>query len=164
MSGVEREYEYKPSWAAILLGGGFFALCAAFFVVRAGGNDRGLIINGVIRLSPEGATIFYWVLFGLSAAFVAAAALLVLHRLNLRQRIAFTPDAVLLPKSRWSSEERRVAYSAITGLSRSEVYGQRFLRVSYDGGAVEIAASMLPSREVFEEVTALLRERLGLTR
>jgi hypothetical protein len=159
MRGIEREYEYKPKWTTALLSGGSFALCAAFFAIRASGNDRGLLINGLIALSPAGATSFYWVLFGLSAAFVAAAALLVFHRLRFRQRIAFTPDAVLLPRSRWSAEERRVAYRAITGLSRSEAYGQRLLRVSYDGGAIHIVASMLPSREAFEEITALLSER-----
>ena len=58
---IEREYEYKPSWLIILLCGGMFALAAGFFGVRANSNDRGLIINRVIELSENGATIFYWV-------------------------------------------------------------------------------------------------------
>ena len=56
---IEREYKYKPSWLIILLCGGMFALAAVFFGVRANSNDRGLIINHIIELSENGATISY---------------------------------------------------------------------------------------------------------
>jgi len=68
---IEREYEYKPSWLIILLCGGMFVLAAVFFGVRANSNDRGLIINRVVELSENSATIFYRIFCFLSLCFVA---------------------------------------------------------------------------------------------
>src|SRR5262249_39049867 len=70
MSDIEREYEYKPKWTGLLACGGFFALCALLVAHRAYRNDRGLIINGIIELSPDNATLFYWALCALSIGFV----------------------------------------------------------------------------------------------
>jgi len=51
----------------------FFAVCALVIAEEAATNDRGLILEGIFRFSPHGATVFYWVLAGLSALFVLAA-------------------------------------------------------------------------------------------
>jgi hypothetical protein len=32
MPAIEKQYEYKPKWTTVLLCGGFFGLCTAFFV------------------------------------------------------------------------------------------------------------------------------------
>jgi hypothetical protein len=54
---------YKEAILALV----FFGACAAFFYVRARNNDRGLILNGVIEMGPEGADWFYAILGILSA-------------------------------------------------------------------------------------------------
>ncbi len=49
-----------------------FGACAVFFYVRASNNDRGLILNGVIEMGPEGADWFYAIMGILSAAMSGA--------------------------------------------------------------------------------------------
>jgi len=161
MSIVEREYEYKPKWALILLCSGFFGICAVVLGLKAFKNDRGLNISGILELSPENAKGFYWVLCWLSVGFVVAAGVLAVTRLWLRQRVAFTQSSILLPRSRWSSEEIVIDYEAITGLSTSAVAGQRFLHLRHRGGKQTITASLLPSKAAFEEVCELLTARVS---
>jgi len=55
---------YKEAILALVL----FGACAAFFFVKATNNDRGLILNGIIEMGPEGADWFYAVMGIFSAA------------------------------------------------------------------------------------------------
>src|SRR5215468_10632576 len=59
LGGIEREYAYKPRWTLIVFCGAFFGLVAVSLGAKAHGNDRGLILNHVIKLSPSVATPFY---------------------------------------------------------------------------------------------------------
>jgi hypothetical protein len=164
MGGVEREYTYKPRWTLIVFCAVFFALVAVILGAKAHGNDRGVILNRVIKLSPSWATTFYWVLCACSIGFVAIATFLAYHRLIYRQRIAFGPTALLVPASRWSSAEQQIGYRNIHALSRVRVSGQRFLYVTHSGGQYAITALMLPSKAAFEEVCALLAAKVQALR
>jgi hypothetical protein len=160
MSGDDREYDYKPKWTLIVCCAIFFGLGAVVLGSKAANNDRGLIINHVIELGPDNAMIFYWTLTACGIGFVAIAALLAYHRLAYQQRLAFGPAALIVPVSRWSRAEKEIAYRDIRELSRVTVNGQRFLYVMHLGGKHTIAASMLPSREAFEEICELLAARV----
>ena len=160
MGGIEREYAYKPRWTLIVFCAVFFGLVAVILGAKAHGNNRGVVINRVIKLSPSGATTFYWVLCACSVGFVTIAAFLACHRLIFHQRIAFRPTALLVPASRWSSAEQQIGYRDIQALSRAQVSGQRFLYVTHAGGQYVITAFMLPSTAVFEEVGALLAAKV----
>jgi hypothetical protein len=164
MGGIEREYAYKPRWTLIVFCAVLFGLVAVILGAKAYGNDRGVIINRVIELSPSGATTFYWVLCACSVGFVTIAAFLACHRLIFRQRIAFSPTALLVPASRWSSAEQQIGYRDIQVLSRVQVSGQRFLYVTHSGGQYAITASMLPSKAVCEEVCELLASKVRALR
>jgi len=164
MGGVEREYAYKPTWKLIVFCAVFFGLVAVSLSAKAYGNGRGVIINWVIKLSPSGATTFYWVLCACSVGFVAIAAFLACHRLIFHQRIAFGATALLVPASRWSSVEKQIDYRDIQALSHAQVSGQRFLYVTHSGGQYAITASMLPSKTAFEEVCALLAAKVRALR
>jgi len=160
MGGVEREYAYKPRWTLIVFCAVFFGLVAVSLGAKAHGNDRGVIINRVIKLSPSGATTFYWVLCACSVGFVAIAAFLACHHLIFHQRIAFGATALLVPVSRWSSAEQQIGYWDIQALSKTQVSGQRFLSVTHSGGTYVLTASMLPSKAAFEEVCELLAAKV----
>jgi hypothetical protein len=160
MSDDEREYEYRPKWTMILICAMFSALCAAVFASKAVNNDRGLIINRIIELGPDNATTFYWVLASLSAGFVALAAILGYHRASFQQRLVFGSKGVMVPVSRWSREDKEIAYRDIVGLSEATISGQRFLYVTHLGGKYTITATMLPSQKVFAEVSDLLAARV----
>ena len=164
MGGIEREYAYKPRWTLIVFCAVFFGLVAVSLGAKAHGNDRGVIINRVIKLSPSGATTFYWVLCACSVGFVAIVAFLACHRLIFPQRIAFGATALLVPVSRWSSAEQQIGYRDIQALSRAQVSGQRFLYVTHSGGTYVITASMLPSKASFEEVCELLATKVKALR
>src|SRR5262249_44457522 len=151
---------YKPRWTLIVFCAVFFGLVAVILGAKAHGNDRGIILNHVIKLSPSGATTFYWVLCACSIGFVAIAAFLACHRLIFRQRIAFGPTALLVPASRWSSAEQQIGYRDVQALFIDQVSGQRFLYVTHSGGQYAITASMLPSKAAFEEVCELLAAKV----
>jgi hypothetical protein len=153
---AEREFPYRPRWTTILLGGFFFAACALFLGYRAATNVRGLIIEGFIRLDPERARVFYGVLAALGAGFVIASCFLAVHRLTFEQRLTFGPTAMTVPASRWSRTTKQIAYRDIRQLSIATVSGQTFLHVHHVGGKFTVVASMLPSREAFDEVQALI--------
>jgi hypothetical protein len=92
MGSDTREYDdTRPKWPTIVLCAGFFGLSAAVLGAKAANNDRGLIINHVIELGPEGATTFYWALTALSVGFVAISAFMACHRLGYRRRLAVGP-------------------------------------------------------------------------
>jgi hypothetical protein len=160
VSNIEREFEYKPRWTTILACGAFFSLCAVVLGIKAANNGGGLLINGIIELGPAGATIFYWVLTAGSVGFVAAAVLIAYHRLMYRQRLAFSQSALIGPASRWSQQEREIAYRDICELSTVTVSGQRFLYITHLGGKYTISASLLPSKAAFEEICELLAEKV----
>lgn len=156
MAAIERQYEYKPKWTVIILVAVFFGLCALVTGAQASRNDRGLVINGLIALGRDGATLFYWILTAASVGFVIAAAFLAGHRVAYRQHLVFRPNALIAPTSRWSRNEKEIAYRDVLGLSLTNVSGQRFLYISHRGGRYTITASMLPSETAFDEVCELL--------
>ncbi len=55
-----KEYPYRPKPLNMLGSGLLFAAGGLFMAHQALTNDRGLIIEHLIRLSPLGTTIFFW--------------------------------------------------------------------------------------------------------
>lgn len=158
---IEREYEYKPSWWIILLGGAMFGFATVFFVYRAFSNDRGLIINRVIELSESSATIFYWVFAFLSLCFVLTVIAITYHRLKFHQRLAFTDSELIVPASRWSAAEKSIKYADVSSLSVMEISGQKFLYVYHSGEKYIVNAALLSSKKTFEEIVDLLAKKTG---
>jgi hypothetical protein len=154
------EFPYRSRWTTIVFAGLFFAACA-LMLIHASTQGRGLILNGSIRLDPGQAAVFYEVLAGLCVVFVIGACLMACHRLTVPQRLTFGPSAMRVPASGWSRETRQIAYCDIRKLSLVNVSRETFLEVHHARGKVTILASMLPSRQVFEEVRALLVAKTG---
>jgi hypothetical protein len=123
-------------------------------------NNRGLTLNGLLKLGPEQATVSYWGLCGLSLGFISLAGVLAVPRLSLRQRLAFTCNSLPAPKASWSSAGREIEYNTITELRRGQFPGQEFLFVTHPAGNSTIAASLLASQVGFEEVCKLLAARV----
>lgn len=92
-----RRFSYTPKWIGILGCMGFFGLCAAVMSYEASYNRSGVIIEGIIRLGPGGATTFYWTLAAGALLFVLAGLLLIVRRIGNPQILEFTEDALLLP-------------------------------------------------------------------
>jgi hypothetical protein len=168
MDEIEREFEYKPKWWAILLTMGYFALGAVACGYLATRNGPGL------------GRVFFWVLCGLSSGCTILVVARAAERLLLHRRVALTPACLVLPKALWTSKEVTIAYGTITGLFISagdyapwacrvaidcqastelplrKVRRARFLYVIHTGGKRRIAAQELPSPAAFEEMCGLL--------
>ncbi len=158
---VEKQYDYKPKWTTVWLGGGFFGLCAALFVYLALTNERRLVIGGLVNLSPSGARVFWWALAVLSSAFVLAAALIAYIRLTTVQRIAVSADGMLFPAGRWTSRESHVPFASITAVKRLEVHGQTFLYIYANGLRYTVVRNMLPGKGDFDDIVAILETKTG---
>lgn len=161
---MNRQFRYGPKWTVIVFCALFFGACAIVLGAKAKGNERGLILNGVIEFSPTGATIFYWVLAALSAGFVVVAGFLAVMRLALRQRIAFTETCLMVPRSKWSSEEVTVPFRDVLELTRAEASGQRFLTIVHPGGKFTLIGWMLPKKQDFDELWQGLSEGVNACR
>jgi len=157
---ILNQYDYKPKWTTAFFSGGFFGLCATVFIYLAVSDHRGLIINGLIHLSPIGAKIFYWIFASLSLAFVLAATYIAYMRLSVVQRIAVTADGVYFPAGRWTGHEIHVPFDSITDIKYIEVQKQLFLYVYADGLRHTVVKDMLPGKGDFEEIASIIEQRV----
>ena len=153
-------YAYKPKPVVMALGAVFFALCAAFFANNALTNDRGLIIDGLIRLDIGQATVFYWIMLSAGAAMSLAGLVGLIRGLTSAQTLIIGATAIQVPKSPMGNNRVSVAYADIRDMVRTQVRNQVFLVIHHSRGKLTIMASMLPSRAKFEEVCQLLTERV----
>ncbi len=156
-SGVVR-YRYTPRALPMLLGISFFGACLAFFVYRGLDNQRGLVINRVIELDVDGATVFYWVFAALSACFVLAALGALASRALRETHLVLDEQALSVP-SRWSKQVRVVPYSSIQGVELVTIQGQRLLYLATESGRVTVAGIMLESDELLRELALELTRR-----
>lgn len=153
-------YPYKPKPWLMLLVMAFFSACAAMLGHRAITNDRGLILNGILSMGDQGATVFYTILALLSIGFVVIGALGVWSGLRSTRSAQLTQDAVSCPKSGFSKTIITVPYGDITALETSEVQKQVFLHVHHSGGKLTIARQMFPSNDQFETFATQLADRV----
>ena len=101
----EVRYPYKPKITVILLSMLFFVGCTLVLANVARTNDRGLILDKVIEFSPEGATIFYWVLTVASALFVLIAIMVIYTGLTTDKEIILTENDITAPRSGLSKKK-----------------------------------------------------------
>lgn len=150
---MTREYPYRLRRK--LLGAfAFVSLALAVLCgVIASDNDRGLIIGRVISLSPEGATVFYWASATVSLiAFVAMVGVAICSSV-LHQRIVVSETGIIIPESRWSSEEVTVPFLDILDVETVELPGRSVLAITHTRGTFELSAWMLPNESSFREIS-----------
>jgi hypothetical protein len=150
------KYPYKPRKTALVLGALIFAPCTALFVHNGMTNDRGLIIDGIIHLGVNGATIFYWVFAALSAGFVAVAVLSLLASLGKSLSIELTDQFLYAPRGIFAHEPLSIPLHEITEMKVQTVQSQRFLTIKYLGGKISIGQTMLPKNSDFDALCAAL--------
>jgi len=87
----EIAYPYKPKPGKMLIVVVvFFGAGALLLGHEALTNDRGLILNGIIHFDTQGATIFYWCVAGVSAAFTACGLMATLFGLFSNQSLSLS--------------------------------------------------------------------------
>ena len=149
-------YDYKPKlWSSLLLSL-FFAGCAVLIGKSALENDRGLILNGLIELDTGDATIFYWVLTALCAAFVAIGILSSVRAMGAPHQIVLDATTITAPKGVMGRALATVPYARVDGVEVTEMRSQKLLTIRYPEGKLVIARGLLPSKDAFEELLAAL--------
>jgi hypothetical protein len=155
------EYPYKPKSMTAVVVMVFFAACAAVLAHEADTNDRGLIINRIIELSPSQATVFYWVLAGLSVLFVIGGLFMLVRSFAAPRRVSLTRDSLISPKAGFSKQVLTIPYASIRKLEVTKVQRQRFLMVYYDKHKISIPQSLLPNQAAFDELYNKLSKNCG---
>jgi hypothetical protein len=145
------------------LASAFFGAIAFFMGREATLNDRGLVINGLIHLGPSGATIFYWCIAAIGAAFVAIGVPALLVGLFSSRRITLTATEISAPKFGFSRAATVVKLANIQHMRVQVVQKQRFLNLLHTNGKLTINESFLPSRAAFEELCAAIASRVPAT-
>jgi hypothetical protein len=156
------EYRYKPKPWVMLATMLFFAAAGAFLAMEAFTNERGLVIQRIIHLSPQGATITYWCLAGICALFAIVGLAGFIAGLVSRQYLRLTMTEISAPKFAWSRTHTIVRLKEITDISVQSVQNQRFLNLRYPGGKLSITQSFLPTPAAFEEIHRTIVSRVRI--
>jgi hypothetical protein len=137
----------------------FFTMCGLVIRHMAATNDQGLVLEGLIRLSVEHATIFYWVLSWMSFAMVAFAVFSLAMGLANPQSVTLADDGVYVPNKPWSRQRRLIRYSDISAIVSHKVRHIVFVKIVHAGGKKDLPDSMFESKRAFEEFRQGLLER-----
>ena len=168
MSTTEQlEFPYKANAWTMLAGMAFFGACAAGMASAALNNDRGLLLNGIIEFTPDGATRFYGAIAIVSALFVVGAIMMLVLSFTSPGSVRLTAAELYAPGTGFGRKPKAIPLHEIVDIGVQTIQRQRFMNVYHRGGKLSLAQSMLPSKEAFEELhgalVASLRRRRGVT-
>lgn len=149
-------FSYRPRVSNMLLAGGLFAIAAAYLGHRAYFNDRGLILNGVIKLGVEGATVFYGALATVAALIALVAAVLTLSGLVRGPQILFAGDHLSIPQGLFGAKYTTVPFRELWQISPHKVGSQEMLIVRTLSGSHTLLKSHFRSEADYSEVISRL--------
>jgi hypothetical protein len=152
-------FAYKQKTLTMALAAVFFVLCAVALFFRAASNDSGLILNGIIEMDQGSASIFYYVLAGLSAVMAAGGVFGFATSMGEPRFVVLDDTGVEIPGYA-GRKPVRIAYDAITGLQPGGAYKQRWIYVVHRGGRQAIMGSMLANAGQLDEIGDLLAARV----
>ena len=157
----EIRYPYKPKTIIFVLIIALSGTAAAVLAYIAATNDRGLILNGIIEFSENGATIFYWCLAGAAVLFIVFGSIILVKGITSKKEVIATQEDIAAPKSGVSNKIITISYSEIIDLDIQKVQGQRFLTIFYSEGKLSIPQSMLPNKKAFEELADFVANKVS---
>ena len=155
-------YRYKPKATTTLICILFFGLCTAVLGVKAASNDRGLILNGILTFSEQGASIFYWILTALSFGFVVIGLLVIIQRATGTLNLELSENELKIPSGFFKKTMTQVSLSDVTGISELEVHGQKFLYLHTAERKFCVSRALMPSKQSYEEIKELIQSIVGI--
>ena len=156
---AEQVYPYRAKPGRLVCGIVLFGALGLFMLHTASGNTRGTLIDGIIRLRPDEATIFDYVIAVLCLAFVPLGLFSLYISLTRKTVLVLGSSGITAPVG-IRKQERMVAYADIKSIQHRAVRRQEFITITpRTGKAVSIAASLLPSKAVFASVRAEVTAR-----
>lgn len=157
---AERTYPYRFGWPLLLFCLVLFGAGCPLLWRKAATNQRGLIINGLIELGPDGATTFYGVFAALGAAIFVMFALMAWHNLTAPPLVLST-DSITIPAL--FKGPAAIPYASISDLAMINWSREVVLQIVHADGKTNIVASMLP-KGAFAEVVQVVTDRWEMCR
>jgi hypothetical protein len=153
-------FPYRPNPWKMLLACVFFAGCALVMGSEAIFDDRGLIIDRVIRLGPSEARTFNWCVAAISAAFVPFGIFAFCAGLWSGHQLSMSQTELSVPSFLFSQKPTIVKLADIQRVNLRVIKKRRFLNILYSGGKLTISESLLPSPAAFEELFSAIAHRV----
>ena len=155
MALVEREYSYNMRWSKILVLIAVFSFCSWVTVASTNSFNSDRWSDRI-----EFRTVVLWLVF--APVFVTNLFVLFLayDRLFARRRVAFTSEALIVPKWRFLRSERVITYRSIRELSVRSDDGCFCLDIAHDGGRYSLNSVLMGSQAEFHEIYHLLSAKL----
>ncbi len=153
-------YPYKTKVVKTVIISIFLAALAAFMGYTAVTNEQGLILNGIIKMGPMGATIFFWVITLIMVFGLAIIALGLIKGRGIQRNVVLTDTTISAPKSALNNNIVTIAYTDIHDVTTQRVSGQHFVNIHHPEGKLVISDAMLPNKKVFEELVESLSQRV----
>ncbi len=173
MNKLVKEYDYKINMSKMIWPVLLFGAAAVFLFREAMTNDRGLIINGIITLDTGGATIFFYVLAGLSAGFVLLGILIGLSSLLEKDspKVKLYDDRFEYPAGVLAKNDataptagkktvyKQVLYNTMASVNLLDIYKTRIIEVTTtENKKHSLVDSKFKTRQELEEVFNFLYE------
>ena len=152
-------HPYRPKPWTMALAGAFFGAIAITMGREALLNERGLVISGLIHLGPGGATVFYWGIAAVAAAFVVVAVPAFVMGLVSTRRLTLDAAELSVPGSVFARAPTVVRLADIRSVSMSVIQKRRFFEIVHTQGKLTLSESLLPSPAAFEELCAEIARR-----
>jgi hypothetical protein len=155
-SPLDQKFRHSGNpWKAlpIALFLGFFMLVGCHVAFT---NNQGLIINGIIRLGPTGATILFTALAILfAAAFILTAAVALQCFIN-PHSIEIRPDGIVFWNGWFTSKPTFVPFAAIQGVGHQQNVkgGPRVMVIAAGNKKYRIDEANLAGRETYNTILA----------
>jgi hypothetical protein len=153
-----RGWKYKPDLSWILSGIFLSLVCAG--ISSSVARHRPEIALGTIKLSPSAGSVFWWAIFALSLGILLVLGILGVRWLRRPKWIILTPNAVIIPRSRWSSAAITIPYAGIVAVERRMARGRGFLKITHQQGESEIVGSFLEHPVFLDDLRDSLIRRM----
>lgn len=151
---IIKEFNYSIRPGKMALPALLFIAAAVVLFREAITNDRGLIINGVIKLNEGQATLFFYILAGLSCLFVIAAIIAAINGALVKEKLTVYSDGFAFPVRK---ETLRLYFRNITSLRVLDIYRTRFIEfVTSENKKYALPDTKLGTKAEFDEVYGLL--------
>jgi len=159
MDQTIKQYRYFFRFERYLLAMAFFIFASLYLFYLAGNNDEGLIIQGLIRLNPSQANIFYLVVASLCMLVVF---LIMISRIFIRKKqIIVYPDRIEIPKPLRGKTEL-IFYGDIVFVSDQDIQKLRMASIiTKSKESYSIIMNCLDSIDEYNEILSILRVKVA---
>lgn len=157
---IAKSYRYRPNLTVFVLSTLFFAGVAAILTRAALTNNQGALINGLIELSVDQATIFYWTLAACGFGFVLLGLVGIgVHFRSEKSQLVIHDDHLDIPPLLFH-RRHRVHFRDVRAIKWYDIAGTRIFEMHTSAGKVGVSNRLFRNRQEFEEACAHLEQMI----